>query len=60
MKITIEFTKEELKELLNIFIVKTLCANVEKNDLMLAKKIENGLNASEKGGENGKRKNGFD
>lgn len=60
MKITIEFTKEELKELLNIFIVKTLCANVEKNDLMLAKKIENGLNALEKGGENGKRKNGFD
>ncbi len=60
MKITIEFTKEELKELLNIFIVKTLCANVEKNDLMLAKKIENGLNDIEKGGENGKRKNGFD
>ena len=60
MKITIEFTEKELRELLNIFIVKTLSANVEKDDLVLAKKIENGLNAIEKGGENGKRKNGFD
>ena len=60
MKITIEFTEKELRELLNIFIVKTLSANVEKDDLVLAKKIENGLNALENGGENGKRKNGFD
>ena len=50
---TIKFTEKELRELLNIFIVKTLIANVEKNDLILAKKIENGLNAIEKGGKNG-------
>ena len=50
---TNKFTEKELRELLNIFIVKTLSANVEKNDLILAKKIENGLNAIEKGGKNG-------
>ena len=50
---TIKFTEKELRELLNIFIVKTLSANVEKNDLILAKQIENGLNAIEKGGKNG-------